>query len=151
MRTLLALFLFAAPLVAAPVPKALKKRPALDGVWQVVEWHSGNAQLQLTDEVLWKIDGETLAVEGKNTATPAGFVANANRTMKKPEGGADNAIDYTILPTDGSRPSFRPSVFEVDGDTFTICLTDTHNGPRPAECKPSGDTVTYVLKRVDAK
>jgi uncharacterized protein (TIGR03067 family) len=149
MRSLLVLLL-AVPLVAAPVPKALKKKaPALDGTWKIVEWYSGDTRMQLTDEVIWTVDGENLAVEGKVKGAPDGFVPNATRTMRKPDDGPDNALDYTITPTDGSRQSFRPAVYELDGDTFKICLTDSHNGPRPTECKPDGRTVMYVLKRVE--
>lgn len=144
----LAVGVFTGAGIGAPVPKALKKSPPpLDGTWELVEWHSNGARMELSDEVRWTIEGETLTVKGKKQETPVGFVANATRSVKRPEGGADNAIDYTISPTDGTSPSFRPAVFELGGDTFKICLSSVHNGPRPTECQPSNG-VMYVLKRV---
>ena len=135
------------PAVAAPVPKALKKSSGLDGEWVLVEWYSGESRMQLTDDVRWAIDGEQLTVTSTKQAVPVGFAANATRTVRRPEGGAADAIDYTINFTDGSAPSFRPAVFELSGDTFKICLSDTHNGARPPECKPTRDSMLYVLKR----
>lgn len=151
MRTLLAAVLLACPLLAAPVPKSVKRAtPPLNGEWKVVEWHVDETRMQLTDNILWTIDGETLTVRGVRQAVPAGFAANATRTVTRPEGGADNAIDYVIEYTDGTPPSHRPAVIELDGDRLALCMASTHNGPRPAECKPTQGTIMYVLKRVDA-
>ena len=134
--------------ITAPVPKGLKKgSEPLDGTWRVVEWHLAGNRTALTDDILWTISGETLTVEGTNQGVGAGFVANATRTVWRPEGGAPNEIDYTIIYDGGTQHSFRPSVFELDGDTFKICLSATANGPRPAACK-SSEGVLYVLKRV---
>lgn len=148
MRTLLVLAACALPLLAAPVPKALvKKATGLDGTWQVVEWHSGEFRMPLTDDIRWAIEGERLTVSSTRQAVPDGFVGNATRTITRPEGGAADAFVYTITSADGSGPSVRPAVIEVDGDTFKICLADTHNGPRPPECKPTSGAMTYTLKR----
>lgn len=152
MRTLLTLLLLTAPVAAAPVPKALKKAaPALDGTWQLVESHVGEFRAQLTDDIRWEIEGERLTVTSTRQAVPDGFVANATRTISKAEGGAANAVVYTINFTDGNPSSVRPAVLELNGDTFTICLADSHNGPRPPECKPTQGAMTYTLKRMDAK
>jgi len=140
--------LFVTAALAAPVPKGLKKVPApLDGTWQVVEWHSGGNRMALTADIRWTIEGEALTVEGVSGGATAGFSADATRTVKRPAGGAANAIDYTSTSDGGARHSFRPAVFELDGDTFKICLSAAANGPRPAECK-SSEGVLYVLKRV---
>ena len=152
MRSLLALLTLVLPLVAAPVPKALKKNPhPLAGEWVVEERYYNELRMQLTDEIRWTIDGDNLTVRGKRQAVPDGFAVNATRTITKPEGGEAGAFDYTIVYTDGAPTSLRPAVIQVDGDRFTLCMSSSHNGPRPTECKPAQGTMMYVLKRVDAK
>ena len=134
--------------MAAEVTEAelVVARPfALDIDEVVRELHADRAGLTAQDAEA------RLAVAGRNPAAAAGFVPNATRTVKRPEGDAADAIDYTISPADGTPPSFRPAVFEVDGDTFKICLTSTHNGPRPTDCTPVLGTTMYVLKRVTDK
>lgn len=152
MRSVFVLLLFALPAVAAPVPKSVKKDPQpLNGTWEVVEWYVDETRMQLSDTILWSIDGEKLAVRGVREEVPVGFLSNASRTITKPEGGAADAIDYTITSTDGTAPSHRPAVFELEKDRFSICMTTTHNGGRPAECKPIRGTIMYVLKRAETK
>jgi uncharacterized protein (TIGR03067 family) len=151
MRNLFALLVLALPVFAAPVPKALKKASALDGTWHLTESYSGDTRMQLTDDIRWEINGEQLTVTSTKQAVPNGFVANATRTLKRPDDGGANAIDYTIIPPDGGQISFRPAVFEVDGDTLKMSLSATHNGPRPADCKPANGAMLYVLKRAESK
>ena len=103
MRSLFTLLLFAGPVVAAPVPKALKKNPyPLAGEWVVEERYYNETRMQMADEIRWTIDGDTLTVRGKRQAVPDGFVTNATRTLTKSEGGEPGAFDYTIVYTDGS-------------------------------------------------
>jgi uncharacterized protein (TIGR03067 family) len=150
MRTLVTLLVFAAPLVAAPVPKALKKADALGGEWQVVEWHLDGERMQLSDDIRWVIDGEQVAVAGKKEAVPVGFQSDVTRQIKRTEGGEANAVEYIMTPTDGGRPTVRPAVIELTADTFKLCMTDMHNGPRPTACAPAVGTIMFVLKRVEA-
>jgi uncharacterized protein (TIGR03067 family) len=148
MRTLLTLLLLALPAVAAPVPKALKKNPhPLNGKWVVVEWHTDEARLGVSDTIYWTIDGDSLSVRGVRDEVPEGFLANVSRTITRPDGGADNAIDFNIAFADGSATIRRPAVIDLDGDRLSLCMSDTHNGTRPAECKPARGTIMYVLKR----
>jgi hypothetical protein len=152
MRTPLALLLLALPLSAAPVPKALKKNAnPLAGEWVVVERYIDDRRLPLTDDIRWTIDGEKLAVRGTRQEVPDGFMDDCTRTVTKPEGGEADAYDYTILFNDGLAPSRRPARVELAGDRFTLCMTSRSDGPRPADCTPANGTITYVLKRADAK
>ncbi len=152
MRSLLALLTLTLPLAAAPVPKALKRNPhPLAGEWVVVERYTDDSRMQLADTIYWAIDGEKLAVRGTRQEVPDGFLGDCTRTVNKPEGAEAGVYDYTILFTDGSAPSRRPAMVEVDGDRFTLCMTSTSDGPRPADCTPVRGTITYVLKRADAK
>lgn len=137
---LLACGLFAGSLIAAPVPKAVKSHPSLDGTWQVVAWYQDDVRLPLEDD-RWTIDGETLTVAGPN------YSKLLTHSLKRPEGGADNALDYAISHDDGTIHSSMRAVFELDGDTFKICLGDDRKA-RPTECKPVKGTTTLVFKRV---
>lgn len=151
MRALFACVLLACPLLAAPVPKSVKRAtPPLNGEWKVLEWYVDDSRMQLSDDILWTIDGETLSVRGVRQEVPVGFASNATRTVTRPEGGAENAIDYVITYSDGTPTSHRPAVIELDGDRLSLCMASTHNGPRPAECKPTRGTITYVLERAGA-
>ena len=144
---LLSAGLFAGSLTAAPVPKALKKPPAsLDGAWELIEWHFNDSVGQLTDDIRWAIDGDKLTVTGQKQT--GHFVANVTRTLVRPGGGGGNAVDYTIGFSDGTPTLVRPAVFEVKDDRLTLCLTNSHNGPRPIECTPGRGVTVYVLRRV---
>jgi uncharacterized protein (TIGR03067 family) len=147
---LLLALLFAPPLDAAPVPKALKNPRPLDGTWKVTDWHYSAAHPHLDDDITWTIEGETLTVTWTKAETPSGVAANATRTITRPAGGAGNAVDFTIRYGDGTPTSVRPAVVELGGDTLKLCMSTTHNGPRPSECKPADGAILYVLKRVDA-
>lgn len=138
--------------VAAPVPKDLKKSVSLDGTWEVVEYHSNGNKVNSTLTIKWVIDGQNLTIERTNPklggaiARPAGI----SYSLVKPEGGAANALDYTINYVNGVNPSrSMPGVFEADGDSLKFCWTNATNGERPTKCEPAQGTIMYVFKRVD--
>lgn len=143
---LAALTLTAAAL-AAPVPKEVKKRPAdLNGTWEVVEYHTGGNKVNLAN-TKWVIDGESLQIQRNNAALPGKLAVTYS--LKKPQGGADNALDYVLTYDEnaGRPPRTNPGVFELDGDTLKFCWSS--RGERPTECKPDQTNFMYVFKRVD--
>ena len=149
----LAAVLLASVAVAAPVPKDLKKKEvSLNGSWEVVEWHSNGNKVNSTVAMKWVIDGQTLTIERQNKGGGLiGKPANISYTLVKPDGGAPNALDYTINYANGLNPCrSMPGVFEVDGDSLKFCYASLVNGERPAKCEPAQGTVLYVFKRVDA-
>lgn len=150
MRAIAALLVLAVPLLAAPVPKALAKRPpSLTGTWEVVEWYDDQIKMELGDGIVWTIDGEKLSAADKRGGVPVGYAHNATRTIRRQE-GQPNAVEYSIIYSDGSSPDHRPAVIELDGDTLKLNLAMTTN-VRPTECKPTNGTRLYVLKRTDPK
>ena len=133
MRPLLAiLLLLAAPLVAAPVPKAVKKASSPDGRWRLVEF-SNNGQGESVQSMArnWQIKGETIScwLDGQSSAGGSKF-------------GAPNP----------DKPNERvwgtmPAAFEVDGDTLRACYA--HDGRKEmGECKPGKGVAYYVFERV---
>ncbi len=135
------------PLLAAPVPKEVKKTAKMDGIWEVTERHLSGIRDDSMSPIRWTIDGESLGIEhqGKD-----GFrrIAGSTYRLVKPEGGLANTIDYKHTPDDKDIPlSIFRSLFELNGDTLKICLPNAVQN-RPTECKPSSITVFYVFKRV---
>lgn len=141
--------------VAAPVPKSIKKpAPSLDGTWEVVEYHSSGRKINSATTIRWVIDGQTLQIErinkgGGAVIRPAATIAYS---LVKPEGGADNALDYTITYNNGvTPPRTNPGITEVDGDTLKFCWNLTAGGERPTDCTPAQGNMVYIFKRLDAK
>ena len=138
MRPLVALLLFAFPILAAPVPKALKKTPAKpDGTWYLVEFDSdgkgGNAEGMARD---WVIEGEFIHVGAK----------------VEPAHGAKGAPNFTFMDPD--RPHLRkwgtmPAIFALDPDGDFLRCGYAHDGRKElTECKPQMGVHFYVFKRV---
>lgn len=150
---LLAAAFVSTAVVAAPVPKDLKKKPvSLDGTWEVVEYHANGNKVNST-AIKWVIDGQNLSIERSNVKGGGAIrVATVTYTLVKPDGGATNALDYTFNYTNGvTPPRTMPGIFEADGDTLKFCWTNAANGERPKECAPAQGNLMYVFKRVDEK
>ena len=135
-RVAFALLLFAAPLVAAPVPKALKKAPVtLDGSWRW-ETQENNGKVSPApngDFCLWRVAGDTMTLaseKGGMRDEPCKFVSETNADGVR-------TFDYTV----NSNGYHRRGVCELDGDTLRVAWT-THDTP----AVPNG--VVYVFKRV---
>lgn len=151
-RIAIALLLLAAPLLAAPVPKDLKKKDVrLDGKWEAVEYYY-NGKIVLNNVVVtWVIDGEKLSIDQVARGVgQVGDTADVTYALVKPDGGAANAIDYTYTNTSTPKRTI-PGVFELEADSLKFCWTNAASGERPTECKPSLGTGMYVFKRKDAK
>jgi uncharacterized protein (TIGR03067 family) len=154
LASFVAVVAFASAAVAAPVPKSIKKpAPTLDGTWEVVEYHSNGRKVNSAVTTRWVIDGQTLTIERVNKGGGAMIKAAATiaYSLVKPEGGADNALDYTITYNNGvTPPRINPGVTEVDGDTLKFCYS-LAGGERPKDCTPAQGNMVYVFKRVDTK
>jgi uncharacterized protein (TIGR03067 family) len=140
--------------VAAPVPKGLKEQAAsLDGTWEVVEWYSNGGKVNSTVAIKWTVSEGSLTIERTN-AKGGGLAKNPSVTysLVKPDGGAVNALDYTITYANAATPPrVLPGVFELDDDSLKFCYVSQLNGTRPTECKAEQGNVLYVFKRVEAK
>lgn len=148
MRPLLALLVFALPLAAAPVPKAIKARPVtLDGVWQCVEFNGWDGRMKSPDTVgtYWRIAGDKMSRARKTTAELA----------------AADALEFTLRARDEADPRLREyvvganaapysTVFERDGDTLRWAWCTDPKATITA-CQPAADVYYYVFKRVDEK
>lgn len=155
MFRLAVLFVATAAAVAAPVPKSIKKAPpSLDGTWEVVEYHSNGRKVNSALTTRWVIDGQTLQIERINKGGGGAIIRPANTiaySLVKPDGGADNALDYTITYNNGvTPPRTNPGIIETDGDTLKFAYSLT-GGERPKDSTPAQGNMVYIFKRVDTK
>lgn len=147
MRPALALLLIAAPLIAAPVPKALKRPPAsLDGRWRV-ESHEENGRVMPPpkgDYNLWVVAGDTMQLVREGDTTKEGVYPC--RFVSEPRDDGPRTFEYKV----DSNGYHRRGVCELDGDTLRVAFGSTADaaGQPPAAVK-SGDGVTvYTFRRV---
>lgn len=131
--------------VAAPVPKDVKKVPPMDGTWEVVEWHDYGEQMKPPVGLKWVIEGSDLKVE-RSKARAARPKGGPTHKLVKPDGANEIELDHVITPPNGKARTLR-GVYELDGDTLKFCWAD--DGTRPASCKPTADNSLYVFKRVE--
>jgi uncharacterized protein (TIGR03067 family) len=143
---MLSLLLLAAPVFAAPVPKALRDADTLTGEWEVVERRSGKVAPKGAAGVVWSIRGEELTIRPKGAnAAP---ITTARYKLARPEKGKKGELDYH-LNYDNGKPSLTyRGRFEVDGDTLRFCYTTDSTADRPTDFEPRDKVVVYTFKRV---
>lgn len=139
------LFAAAVGLTAAPVPKDkkdAKDEDAILGSWKIESFDTGGAQgappKGALDDMrfVFKKDGK-LSVTGG----PGGQSKDGEYKMDAA------AKPKTIDLISNGRPA--PGIYELDGDTFKLCMSEGNNAVRPAEFKPDGmRTVVVTFKRV---
>ncbi len=149
-RALVALlFASAAPLVAAPVPKALKNSPTLEGKWVTVERHVGGSDMTASPWV-WEVAGTKLSTFGQQrdgTLTPD-FTTDAI-TLSAPDPAKPSEVDY--LYTSGERKILWRGLMEWDGEGFVICFGEQEKD-RPTEVKNDRSVYSYYrFKRLADK
>jgi hypothetical protein len=147
-RAVVLLLAAATVAVAAPVPKALKKRDTLDGVWVTTERFIGR-QDRTKEPWVWEIKGEQLRT----------FSLNADQTL------APNTVDgLTLFPPDPKRPDELDFLHVVgtsknlwrgrmtwDGAEFVICFGEIDK-ERPAEVTNGPAVYSYYrFKRMPEK
>lgn len=147
MGRFLILLVCAAPLAAAPVPKALTKpRPVMQGPWEVVErWNDGKP-VKSSGPEFWVIGSDQYSTydaisDGPKLWIPANKGTSGKLTFPDPQDPM--AFDTT---TAGSH---RVGRFELDGDTLRVCLAFLGNNTRPVEVKPDAGMIYIKFQRVD--
>ena len=125
MRPLIILVLLTSPLFAAPVPKALKKPPSVEGRWHLIEYCPNGKAMSVERMIRdWAVDGEKLII-GKST------------------------LPFTFRDPD--RPHLRQSddqsaVVKLVGDKLHYCYT-VSPGRALTECEPGQGIYYYVFER----
>jgi uncharacterized protein (TIGR03067 family) len=141
-------FAFSAFTVAAPVPKAIKKGSDLDGTWEWTELSVRGRKHDLIYKERWVISGEKLTLEyvdvGNGVPSSKG---QPDFSLKKAE-KVDNGVDFVTQGHNGRPPNIRPGLYELDGDTLKVCLSDFGGPRRPSRCEADKDNFFYMFKRV---
>jgi len=145
----LAILLVATGVSAAPVPKAIKAKPAdLDGTWEVVELWSGMSDVAKLNPWVWEIRGEQLTIYNRENGALKLNDQRTKTTLVRPEKAGADAIDYTR--DDGTTPMVFLGTVVVEGDRLILCF-DSPGKARPTERKPFQSGWYYVFKRVSEK
>jgi hypothetical protein len=146
-RSILAGLVFAAVATAAPVPKALKKAPTLNGAWEATTLRSsGNDFLNANNLWVWEFEGENVTRRYRQkdgTLRPDGPA-----TITRPDAAKPSEIDYH-LPSGNQTVLFRARI-EVTADELVINFAET-NDPRPPDMTELKRGYFYRFKRVEAK
>jgi hypothetical protein len=136
MRPLLALLLLAAPLVAAPVPKGVKKQSSPDGAWYLVECIGNGKPNDVTKmDRNWAVDGDVMLLGARSQSD---------------RGRNVSVIPFTI--PDPAHPTVRKfntgwSVVEANGDTLRFCYAYDFD-VKLSVCEPGPGVAYYVFERV---
>lgn len=147
MRTLVTLLslaaaVHAAPVLAAPVPKAVKKMPTMDGIWEWVEINinDGKDEYEVPKPSYWRIVGDRMAVH-KRTVEEA-MIAEPRARFEILDEKQPHLRTYH-----NSSGGTHPAVVNLDGDTLRWCFA---SDPEQVvtECKPADGVYYYVFKRV---
>jgi len=141
MRPLATLLLFAVPVFAAPVPKAVKAKPTMDGVWEWVEFngHDGTMKYTIQKPTYRRIDGDRISI-GKRTIEelfreePAHILRIRDEKLPHLRTLEVGEVKYS-------------AVVELDGDTLRWCYALDTN-VTITECKPANGVYYYLFKRV---
>lgn len=129
---------------AAPVPKAIRKRPATDGVWRLVEYAS-NGIRERPDVTYWRIEGDRMTM-GKKTVDEALAETTTRFTLRVRD---PNHSHLRELVWD-EHTSVSSAAIELNGDHLKLCVA---NDPLTVvtECRPMHGTYYYEFERERVK
>ena len=130
--------------LAAPVPKALKKAPVLDGRWEAVTLRASGNDFNRAEPWVWDFDGDTIARHYRQkdgTLRPDG-----SASLTRPDAKQPNEVDY-LLPS-GNQPTLFRARIEVSGDELVINFANV-NDPRPPDMTELKNGYHYRFKRVE--
>ena len=153
MHRLIVLLICAAPLAAAPVPKALKKKPSLDGTWLVDDCWYNLDKHDRTEWRVWTATGEKLAAYPVNDVDEWRAYIDDKKpycwrwTITFPDPNDPTAID--MREGEGEKAKVLRGRFVLDGDSLKLCYNVTVTEPRPTVCEPAKTVVYYSFKRVE--
>jgi uncharacterized protein (TIGR03067 family) len=139
------LFAAAAGLTAAPVPKdkeKVKDEDAIQGTWKIEEFDGGGNGPAPPKEMLDQMRF-VFKKDGKMSMTGGPGGQSRDGEYKMDAAAKPKTLDMTL---DG-KPAL--AIYELDGDTFKMCMSEGKDAARPTEFKPGGmRTVVVKFKRV---
>lgn len=141
----------AASVVAAPVPKELKKKPVLDGTWQVVEYSSHAEKNGQTPYRVWALRGEEMAaLHVKDVDDLRGYEGDDKPYAYTFTFRFPNPDDPTVFDaTSRSTGKVHRGRLALDGDTLKVCYNSDPNDERPSVCERGPKVIYHSFKRID--
>ena len=148
MKGLLCLLMFSwtvAPLLAAPIPKELKKKSAkLDGVWEVTSISIGNSDYSGKSGQRWTIDGETLKLDEYTEAS------KRIDKLVPVEAGDQRGLNWEINEA-GTKRTYK-GIYDIEADVWRFCFsTAADSGDRPTTIGKNKTVYLYTFKRAEGK
>lgn len=142
MRTaVLVCFALTLTVVAAPVPKAVKKAndaTLLDGRWESVSLDTGGG---IRADTTWWLEIK----DGKLSTGCGGSKGYDGRTFRLDPDASPKHIDIDDLSG-----KFILTIYQLDGDTLTWCESSSTTR-RPTEVKAGDSFNVFVFQRAKAK
>ena len=137
MKSFAVLMLFAAPALAAPVPKELKNNSSVEGLWWEARFNDTvNSDPAKARRFSFNKDG-TAGIHSTAGAKPHEYTYAVDKTTE-PRSFSWNGT--------GGREQYR-AIFRIEGDTMYLVFTSVPK-PLPKEVKRGVGDVYYELKRV---
>lgn len=137
MKSFAVLMLFAAPALAAPVPKELKNNSSVEGLWWEARFNDTvNSDPAKARRFSFNKDG-TAGIHSTAGAKPHEYTYAVDTTTVPPSFTWNGA---------GGRENYR-AVYRIEGDTLFIVFENA-TSPLPKEVKRGLGQVYYELKRV---
>ncbi len=130
--------------LAAPVPKAIKKAPVLDGRWEAITLRASGNDFTRADPWVWDIDGDTVTRHAKQK--DGSLLLDGPATLTRPDAKQPDEVDY-LLPSGNQHTLFRARI-EVSGNELVINFANV-NDPRPLDMTELKSGYFYRFKRVD--
>lgn len=113
----------------------------LEGTWRMRAFEAVGARTVVDTELTWAVDGEELVIRRQGVAErPPGAIGYSLIALTEP-----GAVNF-VVRHDNGRHQTLPGVYEVHGDTLTVCLA--LRGGRPASYAAKGTVVVYTFDRM---
>jgi hypothetical protein len=142
MRGLLCLVALAASVVAAPIPKSIKKNNrSLDGQWQVTGISIGDSNYDGKNSQLWTIDGESMKLSDQHEGSK-----RIDKLVKVDDGGLDWVIDES-----GTVRTYK-GLYDIEDGVWRFCFSTTPDqGERPTAIGKGKSVYLYTFQRAEGK
>ncbi len=138
MRALAILLLFAPALVAAPVPKELRKELKIEGIWEMVSINSYGREHKFKRGLHWSFDEKGNMTSGGDIG-----IAPIKSSLQFEFHRDDKTVEYRF--GDGLRVC--PGLFEMEGDTLIICCNLKAKGERPKAIGTGPENYVWTMRR----
>jgi len=130
-------------LLAAPVPKEVKKEERTEGTWQLEALMAFGRPVGIGAGQHWTLDAEGNVTSHQGPVPPA----NAAKHLRLGFEPKTKAVDYIYTNNAGIN---YPGMYELNADTLKVCCNLKGTGVRPTAVDAGPDVYLWTFKRVVA-